>query len=71
MKIQVTLVSTEGYKPISTIVEVQEEHYSVAREIAKVKGVIKIMAQRSMSYTELRKYGYTTIKMRKVEEEKV
>ena len=68
MKIQVTLISTGGYKPMSTIVEVQEEHYSIARNKAKQLGIIKILAQRHMTMTDLRKYGYSSIKMRIAEE---
>lgn len=69
MKIQVTIISTGGYKPISTIVDIQEEHYSVARQTAQKKGIEKILAQRRMSMLDLRRYGYTKVKMRRVEEE--
>jgi hypothetical protein len=69
MKIQVTLISENGYKPMSTIVDVPKaEKYSEAMLIAKDKGVIKICTQRSMSMFDLRKYGYKKVKMRIAEE---
>lgn len=68
MKIQVTLISTGGYKPMSTIVDVPEDHYSIARDKAKKLGIVKILAQRHMTMADLRKYGYTSIKMRIAEE---
>ncbi len=69
MKIQVTLISESGYKPMSTIVDVPKvERYSEARLIAKDKGIIKICAQRSMTMFDLRKYGYKQVKMRIAEE---
>lgn len=69
MKIQVTLISENGYKPMSTIVDVPKaEKYSEVMLIAKEKGVIKICTQRSMSMFDLRKYGYKKVKMRIAEE---
>lgn len=69
MKIQVTLFSGMGYKPMSTIVDLpKEEHYSTAREKAKKQGVLNICAKKSMSIAMLKQYGYNEIKMRKVEE---
>lgn len=70
MKIQVTLFSGMGYKPISTIVDYpKENHYSEARLKAKKDGVLRICAQRHMTMMDLKRYGYAEMKMRKVEEE--
>lgn len=70
MKIQVTLFSGMGYKPISTTVEIpKEEHYSIAREQARKQGILNICAKKCMSIAMLKQYGYNEIKMRKVEEE--
>lgn len=63
-KIQVTLTSEDGYKPMSTIVEVTAENYLLAREKAKAQGILKICAQRSMSSHDLKRYGYNKVKMR-------
>lgn len=70
MKIQVTLISESGYKPMSTIVDIPEaKRYVEARAAAKTKGITKICAQRSMSLHDLTRYGYTKVKMRRAEEE--
>lgn len=70
MLIQVTLLSRIGYKPISTIINLQETDFEIAKPKAKQKGIEKICAQRNMTIQDLRKYEYFSMKMRVVEEKK-
>lgn len=76
MELQVTIVNPTGkYKPMSCLVpipikEVVAKNYAPYRD----KGVIKICQKRNMTSRDLKKYGYTQVKIRvydpkKIEEE--
>ena len=68
MQYQVTLTCTTGkYRPVSAIVETD----STDKAIIQTKGIQKICIQRGWSSTELKKYGYTKVKMRIYDKEKI
>jgi hypothetical protein len=63
MKIQVTLVSNMGYKPVSCLIEVDYKNLPSKEEI-KNQGIVKICNKRYWTNRELKNYGYTKAKMR-------
>lgn len=66
MKYQVTLFCKSGkYKPVSAIVTVDEN--TTDKDI-RIKGMQKICVKRCWTGADLKKYDYSLIKMRKVEE---
>ena len=71
-KIQYTLYSkTNEYKPVSTIIEVETiKEVNANPDFYKQKAIQKICNQRSWSVADLKRFGYTQLKMR-VYEEKV
>ena len=73
---QVTLISTIGkYKPVSCIVKVDtKEMLKVGSTFVKdiqTKGIIKICQQRLWTNADLKKYGYTKVKVRQYDKEKI
>ncbi len=72
VKIQITLTSTMGYKPMSTIVEITEKkEYLFKRKEIHNKAIVKICAQRHMTLADLRRFGYTEIKAREYDAEAI
>ena len=70
VKLQITLTSTEGYKPMSTIVEITDKkEYLYKRKEIHNKAIVKICAQRHMTLKDLTYYGYTKIKAREYDAE--
>lgn len=66
---QVTLMCNNGkYKPVSTIVSLEEtsDKKAIMRE-----GQRKIMIQRYWTMADLKKYGYTSGKVREYDREKI
>lgn len=72
MKIQVTLISDKGYRPVSTLIEVPSasEYLTHKKEYQK-KAIIKICAQRYWTDADRVKYGYTQLKQRVYDKEKI
>lgn len=73
IKMQLTMFDKEGhYKPISTIVEVESMDYYMANK-NKVQSIAiqNICHNRCISFKELQKQGYTTIKVREYDKEKI
>lgn len=69
MTLQFTLFSDKGYKPMSTLLEVPSvQDYNAFPKVYKDKAIQKICAKRYMGAHDLKKYGYTQIKVRKYEE---
>lgn len=65
-KYQVTLYDKEGrYKPVSTIVIFKE---GMDRKAVIKKGTEQICIKRRWSKNDILRYGYLTVKIRKVEE---
>jgi hypothetical protein len=73
---QVTLYSNNGYKPVSAIIKLDSvnikniglEAYS--KDI-KTKGIQKICNKRYWTQRELKQYGYTKVKIREYDKEKI
>lgn len=75
---QVTLVCSTGqYKPVSTIVKIDVDKTikSVGKDsfAATVRdtGIVKICMKRYWTKEDLKKYGYTKVKMREYDKEKI
>lgn len=66
MQIQVTIVTESGqYKPISCLVTVESlEYFMGHKKEVQQKGVKKICASRYWDARDLKRYGYTKVKMR-------
>jgi hypothetical protein len=72
VKLQITLTSTEGYKPMSTIVEIADKkEYLYQRKEIHNKAIVKICAQRHMTLKDLTYYGYTKVKAREYNPEAI
>lgn len=72
VKLQITLTSTEGYKPMSTIVEIADKkEYLYKRKEIHNKAIVKICAQRHMTLKDLTYYGYTKVKAREYDAEAI
>lgn len=73
MQYQVTLFSTEGkYKPVSAIVDFPNK-ITEKEDMKKIhrKGVEKICIARTWGPRELKMYGYTKVKVREYDREKI
>jgi len=69
MKYQVTLFCASGkYKPVASIIDVDHIETREQKLAAIRKGTEKICIKRLWSSAELKKYGYTKAKIRRVEE---
>ena len=73
---QVTLISITGkYKPVSCIVKADtKEMLKVGSTFVKdiqQKGIVKICQQRLWTNADLKKYGYTKVKVRTYDKEKI
>lgn len=71
--LQFTLVSTTGkYKPMSTLIEVPSiKEYNSNPEEYKKKAIRKMCIQRKTDGYYLKKYGYTQIKVRVYDKQKI
>ena len=74
---QITLTSTSGkYKPVSCIVkkdskEVLEKGRDIFIKELQQQGIIKICQKRLWNNSDLKRYGYTKIKVREYNKEKI
>ena len=66
LKMQITLFDKTGkYKPISTVIEVQDaQDYKARKKEYNLKAVKKMAARRYLTIKELQKQGYTQLKAR-------
>ena len=72
MQIQITLISESGYRPLSTLINCQSWKEYQAHKIAyQQKAVTAMLAKRHMTVRDLRKYGYTEIKSRVYDKERI
>lgn len=72
IQVQITLMSTTGYKAVSCIIEVESRAYLVAHKAEVQKqGITKICQKRYWNNSHLRQYGYTKCKMREYDKEKI
>lgn len=69
---QVTLTSTTGqYKAVSTIVKAEKITTKEEKQKVINKGIIKIAQQRRWTNTDLKKFGYTKVKIREYDKAKI
>lgn len=73
MKLQVTLFDkNKHYKPISTIVEIENmKYYEMHKAEVQKRAMMNIAHQRKMLPQELLKQGYTQVKVREYDIEKI
>lgn len=72
MQVQITLVSESGYRPLSTLIEVESwEAYQQNKQAYQQRAVTSILAKRHMTLRDANKYGYTTIKARVYDKERI
>lgn len=72
MTIQVTLISEGGYRPLSTLIEVESwEAYQENKRKWNDRAIVKICGKRYMTAYDLKKYGYTTLKARPYDPEQI
>lgn len=71
-QIQITLISDKGYKPISTLIEVEKvTDYVLNEQKYREKAIVKMLAQRRWTRSDLTRYGYTTMKHRVYDKERI
>ena len=73
MELQVTIINPTGkYKPMSCLVPIpMKEVVAKNYEPYRNKGVIKICQNRNMTSRDLKKYGYTQVKIRIYDAKKI
>lgn len=72
MQVQVTMMSTKGYKPVSCLIEAKDKKDAQDHltEI-KTKGIQKICQKRLWNNHHLKQFGYVKVKMRIYDKEKI
>lgn len=72
-KLQVTMISNKGYRPVSAIVDVPSVNDFKTNPLKyRNDGVVKICAKRGWSWQRVQEYGYDSeIKMRVYDKEKI
>ena len=69
---QVTLTSTTGqYKAVSTIVKAEKITTKEEKQKVINKGIVKIAQQRRWTNQDLKKFGYTKVKIREYDKAKI
>ena len=73
IQIQLTLYSESGkYRPMSTIVEVESiAYYNAHKQEILNRAIQRISVQRKMDIWVMKKYGYTKLKARVNDKEKI
>ena len=72
IELQVTLYSDKGRRPLSTLVKVDSmQEYNANKTKIQLQAVQAICAKRYMTGADLRKYGYTGIRVRVYDREKI
>ena len=72
IQIQVTLCSTMGYRAMSTVITVSSaSEYIEKKNHYNAQAVTAMLAKRYMTAADLQKYGYTTLKTRVYDKEKI
>lgn len=73
IELQVTLFDTQNrYKPVSTIVKVESiAYFNEHQREVKLEAMKKICLQRYWTGKDLKKYGYTTCKIRVYDKERI
>jgi hypothetical protein len=65
MRLKYTISSSKGYQPLYTVVDVESvEYYNAHKTRLQAYAIARICKRRgNMTIAELKKYGYTTIKV--------
>lgn len=72
IQMQISLFSNKGYKPLSTIVNVESvEEWQKNKEKIRNQAVVSICTKRRMTKADLQKYGYCEIRTRVYDKEKI
>lgn len=72
MQIQITLISESGYRPLSTLINCESwAEYQSNKKAYQQKAVLAMLAKRHMTLRDLRKYGYTEIRARVYDKERI
>lgn len=72
IQVQVTIFSEKGYKPISTLVTVASlEEYQQDKSKVHKRGLVQLCSKRYMTQYDLKKYGYTKMRGRVYDKEKI
>ena len=72
IQIQITIMSDKGYRPLSTLIEVNNAQEYINNKVKyQQDAILKICANRHMTIGDLRKYGYAQIKAREYNKEKI
>lgn len=72
MQIQITLISESGYRPLSILINCESWAEYQAHKVAyQQKAVTAMLAKRHMTVRDLRKYGYTEIRSRVYDKERI
>jgi hypothetical protein len=69
--LQFSVFSHKGYKPLSTLLEVNYEDYLKDKQKFKSQAVFNICAKRHMTFKDLKKYGYEELRVRYYDPEKI
>lgn len=70
--IQMTIMSDKGYRPLSTLINVESAtEYIAHKALYQQEAVLKICANRHMTTADLKKYGYNTIKAREYDKARI
>lgn len=69
---QITLFSTTGsYKPVSTIIKCETITTVIEKKKAINEGIKKIAQKRLWTNADLKKFGYTSVKIREYDKERI
>ena len=72
MQVQISLMSSKGYRPMSVIIEVKDAHdYNTHKAEYQKRAVYLICAKRHMTGADLKKYGYDQIAQREYDKERI
>jgi hypothetical protein len=72
MTLQVLLHSSEGRRPLSALIEVESlAEYRANKDAYHTKAIVKIMANKGLCVSELRRYGYNAIQVRVYNRERI
>lgn len=70
--IQITLISEGGYRPLSTLIQCESwANYQEHKIIYQQKAVTAMLAKRHMTVHDMHKYGYTEIRSRIYDKERI
>ena len=65
LQVQISLFSNKGYRPLSTIIKVENaEEWNKNKSQIKMKAVVTMCAKRRLTRADLEKYGYNEIRSR-------